>query len=101
MYVRMCYTNNYVYLTVFLGCLGDMEYHHCGTQMTCNTFSNTDNYNNSNCTSGLMGCFCTSNYYVLEDGMCIHPDTCPSKFYYKQLPNVKHRLDSWTGLAIF
>ena len=101
MYVHMCYANNYILLYFFiLECLGDMEYHRCGTQITCNTFSNTDNYNNSNCTSGLMGCFCISNH-VLEDGMCIHPDTCPSKFYYKQLTNVKHGLNSQTGLTIF
>ena len=71
----MCYTNNYI-LLFYLECLGDMEYHRCGTQITCDTFIN---YNNSNCTSGLAGCFCISDY-VLEDGMCIHPDTCPSKF---------------------
>ena len=58
-----------------------MEYQHCGVQITCNNFSTYNkNYNNSYCTSG---CFCISKY-VLEDGMCIHPDTCPSKLYAKQ-----------------
>ena len=59
------------------GCLADMEYQLCGLQLSCNNFSVTDNYNNPFCESG---CFC-SNKHVLEDGMCIHPDTCPGKFY--------------------
>ena len=66
----------YIYLFFYIiGCLADMEYQLCGLQLTCNNFSMTNNHNNSLCQSG---CFC-SNKHVLEDGMCIHPDTCPSK----------------------
>ena len=56
-----------------------MEYQLCGLQITCNNFSRTNNYSDSFCVSG---CFC-SNKHVLEDGMCIHPDTCPGEFYCK------------------
>ena len=54
-----------------------MEYLMCGLQTTCSDFSRTDNYSDSFC---IKGCFCT-NKHVLEDGLCIHPDTCPSKYY--------------------
>ena len=52
-----------------------MNYQSCGLQITCSNFSTRENYNDSVCVSG---CFC-SDKDVLDDGMCIHPDTCPSK----------------------
>lgn len=72
---RVGSTTHYIFLVFDItGCLADMEYQLCGSQLTCTNFSRR---NNSFCGSG---CFC-SNKYVLEDGMCIHPDTCPGKFY--------------------
>jgi len=49
----------------------------CGGQISCSDFSSTSN---SNCMSSdcMSGCFC-SNEIIFEDGICIHPDTCPSK----------------------
>ena len=52
-----------------------MEYQICGWEISCDDFSTISDCSDSTCSSG---CFCT-NGIVLEDGVCIHPDTCPSK----------------------
>ena len=51
-----------------------MEYQTCGVNISCNDFGVVRDCSNS-CESG---CFC-SNGTVLEDGVCVDPDTCPSK----------------------
>ena len=57
------------------GCLAGMEYQLCGWQVTCDSFTGVSNCSNLTCESG---CFC-SNGNVLLDGVCIHPNVCPSK----------------------
>ena len=52
-----------------------MDYRLCDWQISCSNFSSISSGGDSNC---MTGCFC-SNETVLEDGVCIHPDTCPSK----------------------
>ena len=47
----------------------------CGWNISCNELGVVRDCRNSTCESG---CFC-SNGYVLEDGICVHPDSCPSK----------------------
>ena len=57
------------------GCLSGMDYRLCDWQISCSNFSSISNCSDSNC---MTGCFC-SDGTVLEDSVCIHPDTCPSK----------------------
>jgi len=52
-----------------------LEYRTCGWNITCNDIGNVKDCKNSTCDSG---CFC-SNGTVLEDGVCVDPDTCPSR----------------------
>jgi len=47
----------------------------CGWNFNCDDLTVVRNCRNSTCGSG---CFC-SNGTVLEDGVCVHPDTCISK----------------------
>ena len=47
----------------------------CGWNVSCNELGVVRDCRNSTCESG---CFC-SNGSVLEDGICVHPDSCPSK----------------------
>jgi len=58
-----------------------MDYRISDIQLTCNDLSSVDNCSNITRTSG---CFC-SNGNVLLNGVCIHPDVCPSKTYEKLL----------------
>ena len=46
----------------------------CGWNISCNDFGVARDCSDS-CESG---CFC-SNGTILEDGVCVHPDTCSSK----------------------
>jgi len=46
----------------------------CGLNISCNDLGAVRDCSSS-CDSG---CFC-SNGTVLEDGVCVDPDTCPSK----------------------
>ena len=52
-----------------------MEYQICGWHISCDDFSTVSSCDDTDCTSG---CFCT-NGVALEDGICIQPDSCPSK----------------------
>ena len=52
-----------------------MEYQTCGWEISCDDFSTASNCTDLNCSSG---CFCTDGI-MLDDGVCIHPDACPSK----------------------
>ena len=56
-------------------CPPGMEYQMCGWNISCNDIGIVRDCSNSTCDSG---CFC-SNGTVLEDGVCVHPDMCPSK----------------------
>ena len=47
----------------------------CDFHICCDDLSRVDNCSNTTCESG---CFC-SNGNVLLDGVCIHPNVCPSK----------------------
>ena len=57
------------------GCLAGMDYQMSGVQLTCDDLSSLNNCSN---TTSESGCFC-SNGNVLLDGVCIHPNVCPSK----------------------
>ena len=46
----------------------------CGLNITCNDFGFVRDCRRT-CESG---CFCNDGS-VLEDGICVHPDVCPSK----------------------
>ena len=59
-----------------------MDYQTCAYQVTCYDLGNVENCSNITCGSG---CFC-SNGTVLEDGVCVHPDMCPSKEEFNNLP---------------
>ena len=59
------------------GCLSGMDYRLCDKQLSCSNLSSISSCSDSNC---MTGCFC-SNDTVLEDDVCIHPDTCPSKWW--------------------
>ena len=65
------------YFLVILGvdCPPGMEYQTCSWNISCDEFGVVSDCRNETCQSG---CFC-SNGYVLEDGVCVHPDTCTSK----------------------
>ena len=52
-----------------------MDYRTCAYQVTCYDLGNVENCSDVTCGSG---CFC-SNGKVLEDGVCVHPNMCPSK----------------------
>jgi len=65
----------YVPYVVNVDCPNGMEYQTCSWNMTCDEFGVVRDCINSTCQSG---CFC-SNGYVLEDGVCSHPDMCTSK----------------------
>ena len=69
-YIKVLRVNHY-----FTGCLSDMEYQVCGWEISCDYFSTVSNCSGANCSSG---CFCTDGN-ILDDGVCIHPDACPSK----------------------
>jgi len=56
-------------------CPAGMEYQTCSWNITCDEFGVVRDCRNETCQSG---CFC-SNGYVLEDGVCVHPDMCTSK----------------------
>jgi len=56
-------------------CPPGMEYQMCGLNIHCDDLRVVRDCRNSTCDSG---CFC-SNGTVLEDGVCVHPNTCPSK----------------------
>jgi len=56
-------------------CPTGMEYQTCSWNISCDEFAVVRDCRNSSCQSG---CFC-SNGYVLEDGVCVHPDMCTSK----------------------
>ena len=58
-----------------LDCPPGMEYKMCGWNISCDDIGTVRDCRNSPCESG---CFC-SNGYVLEDGVCVDSDTCPSK----------------------
>ena len=60
------------------GCLTGMDYRLCDWQINCSTFGAISNCSDSNCVTG---CFC-SNGTVLDNSVCIYPDTCPSKHLY-------------------
>jgi len=55
-------------------CPRGMEYQMCGLNIDCRDLGVVRDCSSS-CDSG---CFC-SNGTVLEDGVCVNPDTCPSK----------------------
>jgi len=55
-----------------------MEYRTCGWNISCDDVGIVRNCRNSTCESG---CFC-SNGYVLEDGVCVNPDSCPRKWLF-------------------
>jgi len=52
-----------------------MEYQTCGQNVSCSDLGLVRDCRNSTCDSG---CFC-SNGTVLEDGVCVDPDSCSSK----------------------
>ena len=52
-----------------------MEYRLCGWHVSCDTLNIVRGCRNSTCVSG---CFCTDER-ILEDGLCVHPEYCPSK----------------------
>ena len=56
-------------------CPHGMEYQMCGLNIRCDDLGIVRDCRNSTCDSG---CFC-SNGTVLEDGVCVDPNTCPSK----------------------
>ena len=58
-----------------IDCPTGMEYQTCSWEISCDEFGVVRDCRNSTCQSG---CFC-SNGYVLEDGVCVHPDMCTSK----------------------
>ena len=72
MYTHTCV---YIYINKISGCLSGMDYQLCNWQISCSNFSSNGNRSVSNC---MTGCFC-NNGTVLEDGVCVHPDVCPSK----------------------
>ena len=53
-----------------------MEYQTCSWNINCDEFGVARDCRNLTCQSG---CFC-SNGYVLEEGVCVHPDMCTSKW---------------------
>jgi len=59
---------------VVADCPPGMEYQMCGLNIDCSDLGVVRDCSSS-CDSG---CFC-SNGTVLEDGVCVDPDTCPSK----------------------
>ena len=66
-------------------CPPGMEYQMCGLSIHCSDLRVVRDCRNSTCESG---CFC-NNGTVLEDGVCVHPDTCPSKTIWNCLLNDK------------
>ena len=62
-------------LAVGVECPPGMEHQTCSWNISCDEFGVVRDCRNSTCQSG---CFC-SNGYVLEDGVCVHPDMCASK----------------------
>ena len=52
-----------------------MEYQTCGWEISCDDFNTVSNCTDPDCSSG---CFCT-NGLLLDSGVCILPDVCPSK----------------------
>ena len=54
-----------------------MEYQTCGIEISCDDFNAVGSCSDSECSSG---CFCTDGV-VLDDGVCVLPDACPSKQY--------------------
>ena len=76
-----------------------MEYQMCGLNISCNDFGVVRDCSDS-CESG---CFC-SNGTVLEDGVCVHPDSCPSEnlLYYTLngiMNHVYSKDDEGVGIA--
>ena len=59
-------------------CPPGMEYQMCGLSIHCHDLRVVRDCRNSTCESG---CFC-SNGTVLEDGVCVHHDICPSKIIW-------------------
>jgi len=62
----------------------------CGLNFSCNDLGVVKDCSDP-CESG---CFC-SNGTVLEDGVCVHPDACPSKGFallYKFVDYLIHKL---------
>jgi len=64
--------NAFYFFLLVSECPPGMEYQTCSWNITCDEFGVVRDCRNSTCQSG---CFC-SNGYVLEDGLCVHFDTC-------------------------
>ena len=58
------------------GCFTGMEYQSCGLDITCDHIRGVTSCRNSSCHGG---CFC-SDGTTLDDGVCVHPYMCPSKY---------------------
>ena len=73
-----------------------MEYQTCGWEISCDDLSTVSSCSDLDCSSG---CFCTENI-VLDDGVCIIPDTCPSKWHLMlllgSLFSIKHAVCFYT-----
>ena len=66
------------FLVIGVDCPPGMEYQTCSWNISCDEFGVVRDCRNSTCQSG---CFC-SNGYVLEDGVCVHPDMRTSKLMH-------------------
>jgi len=73
------------FLIAGVDCPTGMEYQTCSWNISCDEFGVVRDCRNSICQSG---CFC-SNGYVLEDGVCVHPDMCISKIILRETLMIK------------